>query len=484
MERHAPTLIERHCEKLCLATAVSLAGWLGWAYVAHTPNTVEHAGRRLGPGELNSVILCEARALEQHGPVVAPAPVEIPPLHRQLRRAQREGIYAHDVDAGGPSLPHKLPLATMFGRGHDIPLALGDPVEMVTPLAPFDVRATTGLALLPPLAESSDAARVQSWVHVTACYDSEAQRVALEAAGYPRYASRVHIAAVEAQRQQLCPDDTWLEWRDIRRPEEEIVALPAAAFDDDTGRVLNRAALNEAYAAVKAAREALCRPPFGEVLAGSAPSAERTETGVFADVPVSSIWIHDRDAEPGRTYRYRVRVRLWNRFVGRPRAVVNAADARATTIAGHWSEPTPPITAAPRRHVFLIGPARADDAAMVEVWKWRGGQWLRKTFAVAAGDTIGAVRSVRTDRRDEKGRPVREQVDFGTGISVLDVRAAGPAMTLVCHDPVTGRVVERSQHADLANPLRKTLRQPAAKSAPAEKKPAPRRPGPPDRRRP
>jgi len=79
---------------------------------------------------------------------------------------------------------------------------------------------------------------------------------------------------------------------------------------------------------------------------------------------------------------------------------------------------------------------------------------------------------------DESGRPVRQRVDFNTGAVVLDMRTETravrvgddktgrfewrrqPTLVLVCLDPVDGRVSERLDVVDRADPLRKLLREP------------------------
>ncbi len=206
----------------------------------------------------------------------------------------------------------------------------------------------------------------------------------------------------------------------------------------------------------------------------------RRETGGFVCDPQNdqkvALWFHDDSVESGKTYRYRMRARLWNRYVGQLRAVKNVEDAKKTLLAGEWSLPTGAVTVAPNTHVFVKGARTTKQAASVDVWKWLQGRWVRESFDVGVGDTIGGVKRIKTGDTDEDGKDVKEDVDFGTGAVVLDLRfdervkiraAAGrkgeftyrevTSLVLVYLDPADGQVKERVQALDRDDPLRKKL---------------------------
>ncbi|QOJ14117.1 MAG: hypothetical protein HRU75_05495 [Planctomycetia bacterium] len=180
-----------------------------------------------------------------------------------------------------------------------------------------------------------------------------------------------------------------------------------------------------------------------------------------------AIWFNDDSVTAGKTYRYRIRVSLWNRYVGLTRLVQDVADARVTTVAGEWSEATEPVMVAPTAHVFVRGPkGSATNVASVEVWKWIEGDWHRETFDASPGETIGGPRKVKSG----------DTIDFSTGFVVLDVRRemvrprrAGRddtgfsfgnevETTVVTYvDPVDGQVRERNAASFRTDPLRKKL---------------------------
>lgn len=188
-----------------------------------------------------------------------------------------------------------------------------------------------------------------------------------------------------------------------------------------------------------------------------------------------AVWFHDDTVESGKTYRYGMRVRLWNRYVGQTRSLKNKDDAKQPVIVGEWSVDSQPVTVTPSTHFFVSGAKPgADDEAMVEVWKWRKGSWIKDRFDVQVGDVIGEEKLVKTDDLDEDLKPVKAPVNFATGAVVLDLRVDEPvqqriqgkgdfsyrdqeSLVVVYLDPADGQVKERSALLDRNDPLKKEL---------------------------
>lgn len=182
------------------------------------------------------------------------------------------------------------------------------------------------------------------------------------------------------------------------------------------------------------------------------------------------VWFHDDSVEPGKTYRYRMRVRIWNRYVGKRDVLQDPSNAEKTELTGDWSLPSDPVTVAPETHFFVRG-ATSDDAVNVEVFKRFRGDWYKESFLVRVGDEIGELREIKTYELDDKGNPVRAGVDFRTGAVVLDIRNerslpvrqasadgqfryyAADAMVLTYLAPADGRVIQRVDRDDRADPL-------------------------------
>jgi hypothetical protein len=211
-------------------------------------------------------------------------------------------------------------------------------------------------------------------------------------------------------------------------------------------------------------------------MAAAAPAALQEQPLVtHPDNNQPAVWFHDDSVESGKTYRYRSRIKLWNRYVGQLRAVKNPEDAKKTVLVGEWSLPSDPITVTPATYFFVRGQKAGQPMANVEVWKWREGKWLKETFDVGVGDTIGAIKKIKLEEAGD-GKAERVDVDFTTGAVVLDlrfdekVRQRTPAgkegefnlreaasLVMVYVDPADGQVKERVALFDKNDPTKKKL---------------------------
>jgi hypothetical protein len=188
-----------------------------------------------------------------------------------------------------------------------------------------------------------------------------------------------------------------------------------------------------------------------------------------------AVWFHDDTVEAGKTYRYRMRVKLWNRYVGRTRSMKDPEAAKQPVVVGDWSFPSEPITVTPSTYFFVSGGRPADQSASVDVWKWRNGFWKKERFDVAVGDVIGGPSKIRTGEYDKDGDEVVAEVDFTTGAVVLDLRFTDPveqrrrgkdgvfdynektSIVMVYLDPADGQVKERALAFDRRDPKKKEL---------------------------
>ncbi len=188
------------------------------------------------------------------------------------------------------------------------------------------------------------------------------------------------------------------------------------------------------------------------------------------------VWFHDDGVDAGKTYRYRMRVKLWNRYVGKRQAVADPASAQKSVLAGDWSLPCDAITVAPSTYFFVSSATSTRDGANVDVWKWGRTGWRVQSFVVGVGDVIGHVEQVETGILDRQTlKQGREAVDFSTGAIVLDLRfdervllrtSAGkgeftlrevPSLVLVYLDPADGQVKERVMAFDRTDPRLREL---------------------------
>ncbi len=135
------------------------------------------------------------------------------------------------------------------------------------------------------------------------------------------------------------------------------------------------------------------------------------------------VWGHDITVKPGRTYRYRVTVSVYNPFFGKKRSLVQNQQslAEAFTLNSEPSDWAPPVRIHPLRRVFITSAASGGGQngfgrATAEVYLFHDGiQWMQR-FPVRPGAAIGGVKKAR---RPDDGTNV--DVDFTTSLFVLDI---------------------------------------------------------------
>lgn len=110
--------------------------------------------------------------------------------------------------------------------------------------------------------------------------------------------------------------------------------------------------------------------------------------------PKVRVWSHDVTAEPGATYRYRLRVVTNNPLFGQKLIDSQKADAESPVTRGEWSQWTDPITVEAKEYFFITGASPNDDVggarASAELYKFYYGFWRRGTAAVEPGDMLAA----------------------------------------------------------------------------------------------
>lgn len=211
----------------------------------------------------------------------------------------------------------------------------------------------------------------------------------------------------------------------------------------------------------------------------AAPEGRRTEPEEVVYRPESTapaVWYHDTTVEPGKTYRYRMRVNLWNRYVGRIHNVADEQDAKRTTISGEWSIPSAPVTVAPETYFFVRSANESSGTARVDVWRWIDGFWRKASFEVAVGDVIAGKDRVEVYvKQGEQWVPEDKEFEFDTGAIVLDIQYDVPVLArrvtnnaafdyretdsvvITYIDPADGQVKQRIAAYDRYDPKRDEL---------------------------
>jgi len=207
------------------------------------------------------------------------------------------------------------------------------------------------------------------------------------------------------------------------------------------------------------------------------------------EVAVEPIWAHDLSAEPGRTYRYRLRIDVLNAYSMSPRDLADPRDAEKTILASDWSEWSDPVTVRPDTIFFLsqANPGEgATGTAIVNLYKWAGGEWHnlpRRKFEV--GQPI-ACDDRKAGRIDTQVTLVEVAADVKRPVCIkprrdgsFDIRPDEVVQVMVVAGP-NGEVWERNTAQDRNDEaeFRDLLKEAQAREAAMERKPRPSAPGP------
>lgn len=85
------------------------------------------------------------------------------------------------------------------------------------------------------------------------------------------------------------------------------------------------------------------------------------------------LWLTDISVEPGKVYRYRVRVVAFNDYAGQLGKLANPKDAERLLIEGNWSKWSEPITVYLKAQAFIT--EVRENRAKVEIQQWVAGAW-------------------------------------------------------------------------------------------------------------
>jgi hypothetical protein len=149
-------------------------------------------------------------------------------------------------------------------------------------------------------------------------------------------------------------------------------------------------------------------------------------------------WAYDDTVEPGKSYRYRIRLGVFNPVAGTGQ--VQAEDAAYDSKVILWSsfsDVTDEVAIPKRLYFFPVNvqeTAKGATSAEVQVCKYALGSWHSAQFVVKRGEVIGKVvkvepseqnkdKSKDKDKDKDKGATQPEMIDYGTGAVLVDLVA-------------------------------------------------------------
>jgi len=140
-------------------------------------------------------------------------------------------------------------------------------------------------------------------------------------------------------------------------------------------------------------------------------------------------WAHDDSLEPGKTYRYRIRLGVFNPVAGTNQFQEEDKDLKNQIVLwSDFSEIEGIVKVPGTLYFFPQGVKEAAKVVTVQVSKYALGSWYSKNFAVKPGEVIGAVADVgpvekiRGGGRGGGAAPVSlDTIDYGTGAVLVDI---------------------------------------------------------------
>lgn len=128
------------------------------------------------------------------------------------------------------------------------------------------------------------------------------------------------------------------------------------------------------------------------------PADKVAEKGkpLFEDAAVR-VWAHDLTAQPGKTYRYRVRAAINSPLFGRSASLPDDQKdlAKAPVMVGEPSEWTAPVAVPADRYFYVLAAAPSDGLnpprATAEVYQFFYGYYRKGTVSLEPGDVVAAT---------------------------------------------------------------------------------------------
>ena len=125
----------------------------------------------------------------------------------------------------------------------------------------------------------------------------------------------------------------------------------------------------------------------------------------FSNLEDITFWAHDDSLEPRSTYRYRIRLGVFNPSPG--------PNSDSVILWSDFSEVTDPIHIPGRMYFFAMDTQDAETAVKVQVSKYVLGYWYSDSFKVKSGEMIGDLRELETESRT-RSRSLSSRTGPGT----------------------------------------------------------------------
>jgi hypothetical protein len=135
-------------------------------------------------------------------------------------------------------------------------------------------------------------------------------------------------------------------------------------------------------------------------------------------------WAHDDTVEPGKSYRYRIRLGVFNPIAGTNKFKEQDEDLKDQIVLwSEFSEIDEVVKVPETLYFFPRDVQESAEVVTINVARYSLGQWYSKDFAVKPGEVIGKVAELEPAEK-ERGfvvTSVPEIIDYSTGAVLVDV---------------------------------------------------------------
>ena len=134
-------------------------------------------------------------------------------------------------------------------------------------------------------------------------------------------------------------------------------------------------------------------------------------------------WAHDDTVELEKSYRYRIRLGVFNPIAGADQFSEQYKSLKNDVILwSEFSDATKPVDIPARLYFFPHGVQQAAKAVTVTVCRYVLGYWYSKDFTARQGEVIGkVVESEPVEAEEEQEITVPGTIDYATGAVLVDV---------------------------------------------------------------
>jgi len=146
-----------------------------------------------------------------------------------------------------------------------------------------------------------------------------------------------------------------------------------------------------------------------------------------------TFWAHDDTVEPGKNYRYRIRIGIFNPVAGTGQVKEDSLALKNQVVLwSDFSKTTEQLDIPKRLYFFAHGIQEAAKQVTVKVSKYVKGYWYSRNFRVEIGELIGGVFDHEAEREQEQNQhetlvEIEDEfeypaiIDYSTGAVLVDV---------------------------------------------------------------